>query len=79
MPQQRAKGQKQVIVMMDEEFLNAIDSKLKEMGYDDRAGLIRSAIYEKLLNMGYKIPRELSTAPSRRGKGGRPKKVKEGK
>jgi len=76
MPSQRAPGQKQVLVLVRGPFLMAIDEKLEAMGYGNSAGLIRDTVYEKLARMGYSLTREIATAPSRAGKGGRSKKSK---
>ena len=70
MPAKRAPGQKQVIVMMKEEFIAEIDGNLEKLGYGDRASLIRDAIIEKMTKLGIQVPPELSAAPSRAGKGG---------
>jgi hypothetical protein len=76
MPNQRAPGQKPVIVMMKEEFIAEIDGNLGKLGYGDRASLIREAVIEKMLRVGINVPKELSLAPYRTGKGGRPVKYK---
>ncbi|HBR94324.1 MAG TPA: hypothetical protein DEA90_09195 [Opitutae bacterium] len=71
---QRSKGQKQVITMMKESFVEKIDESLSECGYTDRSSFIRDAVYEKLESMGIKLPLIEKAAPQRTGKGGRPKK-----
>lgn len=76
MPNQRAHGQKQIPVMMKEDFVDTIDSALAQLGYTDRAKFIRDAVFEKLENSGIKLPREISLAPDRAGKGGRPTHLK---
>ena len=76
MPAKRAPGQKPVIVMMKEEFIAEIDGNLGKLGYGDRASLIRAAVIEKMVRLGIEVPQELSMAPSRAGKGGRPPKYK---
>ncbi len=76
MPVKRAPGQKPIIVMMKEEFVAEIDGNLEKLGYGDRASLIRAAVIEKMIKLGIKVPTELSVAPSRAGKGGRPAKYK---
>lgn len=73
-PNQRAAGQKQIIVMMRSEFLRVIDDNLERMGYSDRASFIRDAVAAKLKKEGINVDMMLKTAPSRAGKGGRPKK-----
>lgn len=72
-PNQRASGQKQVIVIMQEEFLNEIDSNLAQMGFGDRAQFIRTAAMEKLQKQGIGVTCDMIAPPSRIGKGGRPK------
>ena len=76
MPNQRAPGQKPIIVMMKEEFIAEIDGNLGKLGYGDRATLIREAVIEKMVKMGIEVPKEFSTPPCRAGKGGRPIKYK---
>lgn len=71
----RSDGQKQVIVLMREEFLGKIDAAISRMGYNDRASLIRDAIYQMLEEAGEDVIPEDKTAPGRAGKGGRPKKA----
>jgi hypothetical protein len=62
--------------MMKEEFVAEIDGNLGKLGYGDRASLIREAIIEKMIKLGIEVPKELSAAPSRAGKGGRRVKYK---
>ena len=52
--------------------LARIDSSLQKVGYSDRSSFIRDAIVEKLQREGVEISYEISLAPSRAGKGGRP-------
>lgn len=68
----RAPGQKLISVPMNEKFIEQIDAALHKVGYSDRSSFIRDAIVEKLHAGGVPIPVELSLAPSRTGKGGRP-------
>jgi len=75
-PNKRGDGQKQVIVLMKEDFLDEIDRNLETMGFGDRAQFIRTAVMEKMETAGVSIPKILATPPSRAGKGGRPKKQK---
>jgi Arc/MetJ-type ribon-helix-helix transcriptional regulator len=75
-PNQRASGQKQVIVVMKEEFLEKIDSNLEAMGFGDRAQFIRQAVREKLMRYGVSVSLEEIAPPSRAGKGGRPRTLK---
>lgn len=72
MPNQRASGQKQVIVIMKEDFLHKVDANLEAMGFGDRAQFIRQAVREKLMRYGVAVSLEEIAAPSRAGKGGRP-------
>ena len=74
MPNQRASGQKQIIVTMKEDFLSIVDGNLEQMGFGDRAHFIRTAVLEKLARAGIEVAPVLSTPPSRAGKGGRPAK-----
>lgn len=74
-PNVRASGQKQVIVIMSEEFLSDIDGSIETLGYSNRAEFIRQAVLEKLAKAGVQIEKSKAAAPSRAGKGGRPKKV----
>jgi Arc/MetJ-type ribon-helix-helix transcriptional regulator len=73
MPGQRSKGQRGIIVMMRESFIEEIDGSLLHCGYTDRSSFIRDAVYEKLERMGISIPLVEKTAPQRSGKGGRKK------
>ena len=70
----RADGQKAVIVMMKDEFLDRIDKAMESMGYSDRSTLIRDAVFELLKQHGVEVKLEEKTAPGRKGKGGRPRK-----
>lgn len=74
MPQVRSDGQKQVIVLMREDFLRKIDASVSKLGYNDRASLIRDAVYQFLAAAKINVVPEDKTAPGRTGKGGRPKK-----
>jgi Arc/MetJ-type ribon-helix-helix transcriptional regulator len=69
MPNQRASGQKAVIVMMSEDFLSLIDGSLSALGFSDRSSFIREAVRAKL-----GATPQVAAAPSRAGKGGRPRK-----
>lgn len=73
MPGIRSKGQKGVLLMMDEEFLDEIDKGFPQLGYSDRSTFIREAVYKALEEQGIKLPAILKAAPSRKGKGGRKK------
>lgn len=65
-------GQKAILVYMQDDFLLELDRRLAAMGYSDRSTFIREAIYEKMDRNGVTLLREVTTAPSRTGKGGRP-------
>ena len=75
MSTQRAVGQKLISVPMKEKFIESIDQALEKIGYSDRSSFIRDAIAEKLRAAGVILPIELRLAPSRTGKGGRPRHV----
>jgi hypothetical protein len=70
----RSDGQKQVIVMMREVFLEKIDAAVPRMGFNDRASLIREAVFQ-MIKSEVDVRPEDKTAPGRSGKGGRPKIV----
>lgn len=72
MPNVRGKDQKGVLVMMRESFLEEIDAALPKAGFSDRSKFIRDAVYQRMRALGFKIAEEEPTAPSRKGKGGRP-------
>lgn len=55
--------------MMSHEFLDLIDGNLKRLGFSDRSSFIREAVRVKL-----GASPSVAAAPSRAGKGGRPKK-----
>lgn len=76
-PGQRAEGQKQVIVVFKEDFLETIDDNLGSMGFGDRSQFIRTAVLEKLARAGVEVQPVQAAPPQRTGKGGRPKKVVE--
>ncbi len=72
MPNKRAPGQKLVPIWMNEDFKAAIDACAENTGVST-AWLIRDAVYEKLKLMGHPIPKQITYAPARRGKGGKKK------
>lgn len=74
MANQRASGQKAVIVMLQDDFLDIIDESLPQMGFSDRSSFIREAVRQRLIRDGVPVPSSLVAAPSRAGKGGRPRK-----
>ncbi len=61
----RSEGQKQVLVMMRQEFLDEIDKAFPLAGFNDRSSFIRDAVYQELVKMGIKVPIMLKTAPDR--------------
>jgi acetate kinase len=79
MPNVRGSDQKGVLVMMRESFLEEIDAALPKAGFSDRSKFIRDAVYQRMKAMGFNVREEAATAPSRKGKGGRPShyKIKE--
>lgn len=74
MPQVRSDGQKAIIVMMRVEFIEKIDAAISKLGYNDRASLIRDAVYQMLKANNISVTVVDKTIPGRTGKGGRPKK-----
>lgn len=62
---QRSEGQKQVLIMMRQEFLDEIDKAFPLAGFNDRSSFIRDAVYQELLRMGIQVPMVLKTAPER--------------
>jgi hypothetical protein len=70
MPNQRAAGQKQIITLMDRNFLLEIEAGMTRAGYSDRSKFIRDAVFEKLQRLGIRCNYILAMAPSRVGKGG---------
>jgi Arc/MetJ-type ribon-helix-helix transcriptional regulator len=76
-PNVRAQNLKQIIVMMQEDFIQDIDDNITALGFSNRAEFIRQAVHEKLAKAGVKIDAGKTTAPSRAGKGGRPRKITE--
>jgi hypothetical protein len=70
MPNQRAAGQKQVITLMDVNFVREIESGMAVAGYSDRSKFIRDAVFEKLQRLGVACNYVLAMAPPRTGKGG---------
>ena len=65
--------QKPILFYVNEAFLTRIDKACEDSGRG-RSQLIRDAVCCELERMGYKIPRSITGAPSRRGKGGPKKK-----
>ena len=60
----RAPGQRLIPIPMSEEFVREINAALAPAGYSDRSKFVRDAVYEKLQRLGYRMPREISVAPS---------------
>lgn len=58
-----------------QEFIDCLDGAIRQLGYVSRSQFIRDAVFEKLKNQGVSMDRELALAPSRIGKGGRPRKA----
>lgn len=65
MPNVRAEGQKPVLVMMDQDFLDEIARNLPRAGYSDRSSFIRDAVFEKLRRIGVKVAYIKALAPAR--------------
>ena len=74
MPNVRSKDQRGVLVMLDEKFRDEIDAAFPRLGFTDRSTFIRDAVYKRLQEMNIHLPASLKAAPSRAGKGGRPRK-----
>lgn len=70
MPIKRPASQKQIITLMDENFLRRIESGMMTAGYSDRSKFIRDAVFEKLRRLDVACNYKLAMAPSRTGKGG---------
>ena len=69
----RSQGQKPIILMVREEFLQKIDEAMPRLGFNDRSSLIREAVYLMLKEAKIPVTPQDKTAPGRAGKGGRPK------
>ena len=67
----RTPGQKLLPIPASEKFIRELDAGVRECGYASRAQFIRDAIRDKLTAIGRPIPKELTLAPSRLGKGGK--------
>ena len=63
--------------MMQEDFIEEIDANIAALGFSNRAEFIRQAVHEKLRKAGVEIDMGKTVAPSRAGKGGRPRKITE--
>lgn len=72
MRNERGTGQKLIPIPANERFIRELNDGFRKAGYSNRSQFIRDAIVEKLSRMGIEIPREISVAPDRIGKGGRP-------
>lgn len=62
--------------MIQDDFLDIIDDSLPQLGFADRSSFIREAVRQRLIRDGVPVPASMIAAPSRAGKGGRPKKEK---
>ena len=67
----RTPGQKLLPIPASEKFIRELDAGVRDSGYASRAQFIRDAIRDKLSSIGRPIPKELTLAPSRLGKGGK--------
>lgn len=65
----RSKDQTLIAVPISKQFLAEIDSV---RGDQSRSAYVRAALLEKLEKVKGSLPKELSYAPSRAGKGGKP-------
>jgi len=72
MEKPKKRAQRLINLVVDPQFLEAIDKVSRMAGYADRSTFIREAIYEKMAEKGAKISREISLPPSRSGVGGKP-------
>lgn len=72
MANQRGSGQVLIGCHVDAHFAAEIDRARK--GHS-RSDFLRSALYQRLQDLGYKLPEEMKYAPDRAGKGGRPRKA----
>jgi hypothetical protein len=68
--------QRQILLLMDERFVDEIDAAYPALGYSDRASFIRDAVLKELARAGVNLPASYKAAPPRLGnaKGGRPRK-----
>lgn len=69
-------SQRQILLLMDERFVDEIDAAYPQLGYSDRATFIRDAVLKELKRSGVDLPASYRAAPPRIGtaKGGRPRK-----
>lgn len=67
---------RQILLLMDERFVDEIDAAYPQLGFNDRASFIRDAVLKELARKGVELPIAYRAAPPRTGasKGGRPKK-----
>ena len=72
MANQRAAGQTLIAFPLDEKFLAEVDSA---RGETSRSAFVREALRNYLVAKGHPIPRDLTAAPDRAGKGGRKSKI----
>lgn len=70
----RSDDQRPLTFMVKEAFLEEITRACEVGGYSDRSQFIRDAVYEAMERLGMSVPKAIKAAPSRKGKGGRPKK-----
>lgn len=69
---------RQILLLMDERFVDEIDAAYPRLGFSDRASFIRDAVLKELAKKGIELPQSFRAAPPRTGKskGGRPRKLK---
>lgn len=72
-------SQRQVLLLMDERFVDEIDAAYPELGFGDRASFIRDCVLKELAKNGIELPKSYRAAPPRLGKakGGRPPKLQD--
>ena len=75
-PMPRSEDQRPLTFMVKEDFLEAINRACEEAGYSDRSQFIRDAVFEAIERLGLNVSKAIKAAPSRKGKGGRPKKAR---
>lgn len=68
---------RQILLLMDERFVDEIDAAYPSLGFSDRATFIRDAVLKELARKDIHLPAAYRAAPPRVGasKGGRPKKA----
>ena len=67
---------RQILLLMDERFVDEIDQAYPALGYSDRASFIRDAVLKELARRGIVLPESYRAGTPRTGKakGGRTRK-----